>query len=155
MNTQSLNQILVAVDGSDHAGRAAQFGARLAGLIGAELTLLFVFPASLGQMSKMVGYPAIGPSIAIAEQDFDRMLKEASSHAFSRAREAIADPSIQCNDHILRGDPAEAIIDFCGEQSDTLLVIGSRGLSTIKGLVLGSVSERVVRHAGCPVTIVH
>lgn len=155
MSANPLNRVVVAVDGSEHAGRAARFGVRLAKLTGAKVILLFVFPASLAQMSRFVGYPAVGPGIASAEQELDRMLEENAAHAFSQVREAIDTDAIDCSEVIRRGDPAEAIIAFCSEEPDTLLVLGSRGLSTLKGLVLGSVSEKVMRHAGCPVTIVH
>ena len=53
---------------------------------------------------------------------------------------------------LVAADPAEALIERSSEAR--LLVIGSRGLGSIKGLLLGSVSQRCVQLARCPVTVV-
>ncbi|WP_096199455.1 universal stress protein [Bacillus sp. FJAT-45350] len=54
---------------------------------------------------------------------------------------------------ILKGNPAEMIIDYAKNRDVDLIVIGSRGLSKFKEMVLGSVSHNVVQHAHCPVLI--
>lgn len=53
----------------------------------------------------------------------------------------------------LYDDPGEMIIKIAQEQNFDLIVMGSRGLSVVKELILGSVSSKVLRHAGCPVII--
>jgi nucleotide-binding universal stress UspA family protein len=56
--------------------------------------------------------------------------------------------------HLRLGDPDEEILRFCDEQGGFgLIVMGSRGLTRIKRVVMGSVSESVVRHAHCPVLV--
>jgi len=55
---------------------------------------------------------------------------------------------------VVPGSPAEAIIDHADEAGDPLIVIGSRGLSGLREMMLGSVSHRVLHHANCPVTVV-
>ena len=52
------------------------------------------------------------------------------------------------------GDPAEAIRDYEKEISADLIVMGSRGLGLVRGVLLGSVSKYVLEHAKCPVLIV-
>ncbi|MFV8827231.1 universal stress protein [Alkalihalobacterium sp. APHAB7] len=54
---------------------------------------------------------------------------------------------------VLNGNPAEMIIEYSKKKDVDLIVIGSRGLSTIKEIVLGSVSHNVVQHAHCPVLV--
>lgn len=55
--------------------------------------------------------------------------------------------------HARIGEPAEEIIRLADEAYADLIVIGTHGRSGIERLLLGSVSERVVRHAGCPVLV--
>jgi len=52
------------------------------------------------------------------------------------------------------GDPAAEIIEIADKEKADLIIIGSRGLGAIKGVVLGSVSQKVTHHAACPVMIV-
>jgi nucleotide-binding universal stress UspA family protein len=56
--------------------------------------------------------------------------------------------------HLRLGDPDDEILRFCDEQGGFgLIVMGSRGLTRIRRVVMGSVSESVVRHAHCPVLV--
>ena len=52
------------------------------------------------------------------------------------------------------GDPAAEIIEIAEKEMADLIVIGSRGLGTIKGVFMGSVSQKVAHHSSCPVMIV-
>lgn len=52
------------------------------------------------------------------------------------------------------GDPAEAIMDYAKEINTDLIIMGSRGLGLVRGVLLGSVSKYVLEHAKCPVLIV-
>jgi nucleotide-binding universal stress UspA family protein len=64
--------------------------------------------------------------------------------------------SIPCEIHteILEGDPASAIIEVAKVRNSDLIVMGSRGLGRLAGLLLGSTCQKVVSHATCPVLIV-
>jgi nucleotide-binding universal stress UspA family protein len=56
--------------------------------------------------------------------------------------------------HLRMGDPDDEILRFCDEQGGFgLIVMGSRGLTRIKRVIMGSVSESIVRHAPCPVLV--
>jgi len=55
---------------------------------------------------------------------------------------------------LIEGDSAEAIIDVAKTRKSDVIVMGSRGLGRLAGLVLGSTSQKVVSHAPCPVLIV-
>ncbi|WP_017303772.1 universal stress protein [Spirulina subsalsa] len=57
------------------------------------------------------------------------------------------------NFHIAVGDPSSEIIDYAKAQKITLIVISSHGFSGLKRFLLGSVAERIVRHAPCPVLV--
>jgi len=55
---------------------------------------------------------------------------------------------------VLKGDPAEKIVNFAEEQNVDMIIVGSLGKGKFERLVIGSVSEKVVRHAKVPVLVV-
>ena len=62
-----------------------------------------------------------------------------------------ADPKIQFEHRLLRGDPAERIVEFADEEKCDLIVLGTHGRTGLRRLLMGSVAEAVVRRANCPV----
>jgi nucleotide-binding universal stress UspA family protein len=70
------------------------------------------------------------------------------------AREAIGDSGAVAGDVQLLGDPAEEIVRYAEDDPGVMVIMGRRGLSRMKSLVLGSVSDKVSRHAKSPVTII-
>ena len=70
------------------------------------------------------------------------------------AVKAVGDVPSTVSTETIAGDPAEAIIKIADTRKCDLIVMGSRGLGRLAGLVLGSVSQKVVSHAPCPVLIV-
>jgi nucleotide-binding universal stress UspA family protein len=140
------DEILVPVDGSEGAMRAAQFGARLAKALNCPLKLAHVAPLT--------------PESVMAMAKMDR--KDIEAHERSRGarvvastREAIADTGVDAQDLVLVGDAAEEILNYIAKHPKTLVVMGRRGLSRLEGLVVGSVSDKVSRHARGAVTLVN
>jgi nucleotide-binding universal stress UspA family protein len=72
---------------------------------------------------------------------------------FDAAKEAVSklDP---IEEILLKGDPAHEIIEYLEANPGTHLVLGRRGHSAVRSLTLGSISEKVIRHATGPVTVV-
>jgi nucleotide-binding universal stress UspA family protein len=66
----------------------------------------------------------------------------------------LGDVTCPIHSGILEGSPAEAIIEVAKTSKSDLIVMGSRGLGQLAGLLLGSTSQKVVAHAPCPVLIV-
>ncbi len=141
----AIKKILVPVDGSASANRAAEFASRLAADTGAVLTLLFTFepagPATIGLTS-------------LSKQDVKRAVDGVAEKAMARAIKAVSKAGIAAVQQVALGNPAAEIIAAAKKDKASLIVMGSRGLSPMKGLLLGSVSEKVLRHADCAVTIV-
>src|SRR5438045_7199333 len=73
--------------------------------------------------------------------------------ALAAAREALTHCTASLTTHVRRGDPAEAILRVAEDQAADLVVVGSRGLSTVARFFLGSVAERVAPPALCPVLL--
>jgi nucleotide-binding universal stress UspA family protein len=130
---EDMEKILVPVDGSEQSHKAVAFAADLAKHYSATLHLLHVFkltiiPEGLGEyvMSDREQLIALGNRIIAAAEG------EAKGHGIERIEATVVE-----------GDPAERIIDYAKEHEVDIIVIGSRGLGTFKGLLLGSVSNKV------------
>lgn len=137
--------IVVACDGSDHSLHAAKMAAELAKATDQPLKLLTVFPGSKAERLIISG---VWPSDLEEEQkDYGRKVFDAAKEAVS----GIADPTEEI---LLKGDPAHEIIEYLQDNPGTHMVLGRRGHSMVRSLTLGSISEKVLRHATGPVTVV-
>jgi len=132
-----IEKILVPVDGSEQSYKAIQFAADLAKQNDATIYLLHVFklsviPEGLGGyiMTDRVELQALGNKIiALAE---DEAKKKGVTHIETT---------------VIEGDPSERIINYAKDHDVDIIVIGSRGLGTFKGLLMGSVSNKVSHRA--------
>jgi nucleotide-binding universal stress UspA family protein len=70
------------------------------------------------------------------------------------AVKAVGELPCEIHTELIEGPSAEAIINVATTRKSDVIVIGSRGLGTLAGLLLGSTSQKVVAHAPCPVLIV-
>jgi len=147
--------LLVPVDGSKGAGRAAKLAATLAEGLNVPLRLVFAFPKD---PVDMFGIPTEAPRPEelkyFSPEAFGQLRDRSADKAFAAAREAMGETTVAVEQEVVAGDAAEAIIRHAEGVSDPMIVIGSRGLSGFKELLLGSVSQRVLHHAHCPVTVV-
>ncbi len=142
---KDFNNVVVAVDGSDAAIRAARTGARLADTMQVPLVLLHVFPMVTDDTSGALGF---GP------EALEQARTQSARKAFDQVLAQISERPEEPKEVALIGDPAEEIIEWLGDAQDRLLVMGRRGQSKIGSLLLGSVSDKVVRHSHTPVTVV-
>jgi len=141
-----INEILVPVDGSESSVRAARFGMRLARALGVGVTWFYVFPAASVELIGMAG---------MSRADIERASGISGERVFGQLRQALEGELIeQLSFETAMGDPAEEIIAYTEQHDAVLVVIGRRGLSRIKTLLLGSVSDKVMRHAKSPVTVI-
>lgn len=148
----SYRRILAALDGSRHAEAVLSSAVEQARLNEAELLLATAVP-HYGD-----GAPILVADIGgQAQRDREALQVEAReagkallAKAQARATEAGLDP----RSLLLEGEAADVLCRCAAEHEVELLVIGSRGLSTVKELLLGSVSHKVAQLAPCPVLIV-
>jgi universal stress protein A len=144
--TPQIRKILVPTDFSDDAARALQRATDLARTFGAELHLLHAF-----QMLMTIG--PTGP-IALPQEYFDQIRREAQAQ-LDRLREKAAAEGVSRVSTLLSHDsPAAAIVDTAAQIGADLIVMGTRGRTGMKHVLLGSVAERVVRLAPCDVLTV-
>lgn len=135
-----MSRILVAVDGSKHADKAFEFALYLAEKTGANLLILHVFE-ELGN----IGY-SITKEI---ERDNTEMLQKYQA----KAKEALVQRMVDIIESRADDAAAEILRTASNENIDTI-VVGSRGSSKAKELLLGSISYKVSHYANLPVIIV-
>jgi len=137
-----LEKVLVPVDGSDYSTRAAEYAADLAKTLGAQIVLMHChkpFPISLGE-------PFFQKAI--------NKVMDKSNRVLDPFRKRFEEKRVRFTDKILEGPAKEAIINIANIEKVDLIVMGSRGLSDLEGLVLGSVTHRILRSAPCPVLVI-
>jgi nucleotide-binding universal stress UspA family protein len=86
--------------------------------------------------------------------ELDRADHAAARQALADAREVLGGSDIKIDEQTAEGDPASEIVRIAGELNAGLIVIGSRGWGGVRSAVMGSVSDRVLHSAHCPVLVV-
>ena len=138
-----IQHIIFATDGSAPAERAADFAASLATRYGARVTVLHAF----APMPTFLGEP-------YHSQMVNKVLREAETLVEDAAKRLRENGVKDVETDILEGSAAAAILRVVEIRKPDLLIVGRRGLSTWKGLILGSVSMAVTQRAECPVLVV-
>ncbi len=147
-------KILVAVDGSKNAERAAEIAAELAKKFDSELIVLHV------ALGPPYSYSAMFPTLIPPPQDaYDQYMahaREVEKACVDRAVSLAEERGVKARGMVESGvsSVVEAITTHAGDLNTDLLVVGTRGLGGFKKLLLGSVSSGVVAHANCPVLVV-
>jgi nucleotide-binding universal stress UspA family protein len=139
-------KILLATDGSEEAQLAATTAADLAQKTNSELHLITVGPDL--PLYELTEHPA----------DFEDVLRKNRREAkemLEQQAKRIEESGVSVNEtHLREGPAAEEIVEVAEEIGAGLIVMGSRGHGRLRRALMGSVSDAVVRHAHCPVTIV-
>src|SRR5690349_5116263 len=137
------DKILLAVDGSEHAMHAAHKAAELVrAMKPTELRVVVVYDT----IPMYLGEPNLQFTIDSLKGDAEKVLAEAIKE--------MGDLPTKVHSEVLEGSAAEAILNVADTRKSDLIVMGSRGLGRLAGLLLGSTSQKVVAHANCPVLIV-
>ncbi len=140
--TVQIKTILVAVDGSEFSEKAVRYGCAMGPPLNAEVILLHVVPMLVS---------ATPYHDTVSDQPF-LALQKVGEDILAKAKKIAG--SVPVTDLIDHGDPAARIIEIAEERSVDLIIMGSRGLSGIRRLFTGSISDKVANQATCPVMIV-
>jgi nucleotide-binding universal stress UspA family protein len=136
-----IDRILIATDGSPGSLVAAEEGVRLAKELGAGVTFVAVAHAPL---------PVLG------DPYYQRALSEnlgAMRTALAKTTPYAEERRVTYDTELLEGSPAKAILNLARSRDVDLIVVGSRGLGAVKSALLGSVSSEIVHHADRPVLV--
>ncbi len=147
-----MKRILAAVDLSESSLRAVDLAADLAAKCDAELVLLRVGHEITGPDPSLENYMRLEhiqePLPTLAVESMREALAEVCRRAATKGAQSISTD-------VLLGDPAEQILAFAKNREADLIVLGSRGHGRLAGLLLGSVTQKVVALAHCAVLVVH
>jgi nucleotide-binding universal stress UspA family protein len=142
-----VNTILVPTDFSADAEEALSTATELAKLFGAKIVLLHAYHVDIPVVSPMAG------GYALPQGFYEDLRRQATAQVEKLAKEAVTE-GIETTGIALQ-EPAAVVIAAQAESLPAdLIVMGTRGLTGLKHVVLGSVAERVVRTAPCPVLTV-
>jgi nucleotide-binding universal stress UspA family protein len=135
--------IILAIDGSDHSYQALAYAKSMAETYRATLWLVHVF----AHTSDLLGY-----------DDFEKLYarrKCAGQIVLDKAKERLGESTFEVREELLEGPEADAILNFARNSHADIIVMGTRGMGALKGLLLGSVSRKVLHYSACPVMVVH
>lgn len=136
--------IVIAVDGSENALEAVRYGAKLATANSdIRLHLLNVQPPLPSAASSFVTQDVVR---SFHQEEGDKCLKP--------ARALLDEMKLGYESHVAVGNSAEAIVAYSREKNCASIVMGTRGLSALPSLLLGSVATRVLHLAEVPVTLI-
>ena len=135
-------KILLGFDGSEHALRAAEKAATLANCTDADLRIVVAHPT----VPAYLGEPNFQDAIVACLKESKKIMEEAV--------EAVGEIHGEIHTEILEGSAAEVVLNVATVRHSDLIVMGSRGHGKLRGLLLGSQSQKVLQYAPCPVMIV-
>lgn len=168
------NNILIAFDGSSDSVRALKAAEALATHLQSRVTVayvhdkplnktvtpetqvadtLFTRDPSLLATQTYAGPVTQNPSDSLENYQPLTVQDEEPNHILNQANKIFSD-DIDVKYEKLHGDPADELQGYIRENEMDLIVIGNRGMSGVKRLVMGSVSEKIAKHANCPVLVV-
>lgn len=141
MGEISYQKILVPTDGSEYSFKAGAHAVYLAKKTGGRVYALNVVDKDM----------AFRSGIHYAEDVCG--LEKAAQSATGRIKQLCDQAGVPCEEIIAPGKPADVIVAVADKVGADLIVIGSIGMSAIERVLIGSVSDRVMRHAKCPVLL--
>jgi nucleotide-binding universal stress UspA family protein len=134
--------IIMALDGSEHSLKAFDYACEMAEKYGAKLILLHAYHPT----SDLRGAEGFDQLVAKRKQAGELIIKN--------ARRRLKQDSLKVEEDLLEGPAADAIVSAAKVRNADLVVMGTRGMGSFKGLLFGSVSTKVTHYAACPVLVV-
>jgi nucleotide-binding universal stress UspA family protein len=136
------SKIMVPTDGSNSAFLAGKHAVYLAKGLGASVLVLNVVESDL----------AFHAGLRYADEV--AQLERSGAEATALIKALCDKEGVPAREILVKGSPAPAILDAAGGEHADLIVMGTVGMSAVERVLLGSVSDKVSRHAACPVLLV-
>ena len=155
-SSKKFNKILVSIDGSKESFDAADYGINLAKLSNALMIVMHVLPQEIRYAYEDID--AIKPNIpatpvkGIVELSKQEVQAKWFNKILERAKKS--DVNIQTDIIVATKSVSSEIVDYADKFNVDLIIVGTRGRSGLKRILLGSVASEVVKYANCPVLII-
>lgn len=140
---ETVKRILIPIDGSDRSKKALKKGISLAKLVSAEVTVMYVSEKTLISPLSVISIP---------DEKLRGMLDESVKNLLNHAKKECRNQDVSYKEIIVEGQPAQCIVDASNDYD--MIVLSPLGHSMVADLLMGSVAEKVIRHAKCSVVIV-
>jgi nucleotide-binding universal stress UspA family protein len=155
MKTDKVKKVLIALDYNPTAQKVAEVGFSMAKAMNAEIILLHVISDpvyySSTEYSPIMGFNGFLDTSQMQLDNVDG-LKQAALHFLDKSRHHLGDKSIQTL--IKEGDFAESILKAAKELHADIIILGSHSRKWLENIVMGSVTEKVLRHTTIPLFII-
>ncbi len=140
-----LKKVLVPVDFSEPSRKAIHYAQVFAEQFGAKLTLLHVV--------EPLSYPPDFAVVPLLPPDAEGpRLRELAKHLEELGR--AVGGGVETESVVISGRPWQGVVDYAKESDTDLIIVSTHGYTGLKHVLLGSVTEKIVRHAPCPVLVV-
>ena len=143
-------KVLVPLDGSESSKLALEKAIQIAKKVGGQITLIHVYKVVSFALTTLQRHK-YGEEM---RDSYVQALKDYGNDVLMEGKKKAEAEGVQTETLLVEGHVVEEILKAEREGDFSLIVIGSRGLSNIKELLMGSVSEGVTRNAPCPVLVV-
>jgi nucleotide-binding universal stress UspA family protein len=141
-------KIMVAFDGSKDATSAVRLAASLSKQFGSELTVIHVFGSPSVGLSAASGMPL--PDYG----ELEDAARAAGEKVLAAGVQVATESGVKAKGELKEAPSVvEALVEYAEKQKVDLIVVGTRGMTGFKKLILGSVSSGLVSHAHCPVLV--
>lgn len=141
-----VNKVLLATDGSENATRAAKHTLEMARSNPfLKVTILYVRPT----VDNLVRYHPF-----VNNQVINDEISEMAKNIVKRTRAMFEDEGLYVQSDIVFGEPGQAIAEYANDEEYGMIIMGTRGLSNLTGIILGSVSHQVLHFSKVPVLFV-
>lgn len=143
-----IKNILVPVDFSEGAPQVARMGEHIARKLGAKMTMVFV----VENFSPFTGFEIPNISLDVLTNE---TVRSAELRMERFIQETGVDPGLVAGSAVLNGNIASEITNYAVRENTDLIVMGTHGYKGFEKMLLGSVAEKVIRTAPCPVLTVN
>jgi len=148
-SSATLSRIVVAFDGSKDAVKAVQLACSLAAKYDSDISVVHVYSPPLIGFSAASGMPV--PDY----KELEDSAKETGQNVLSRGVQLVTATGAKARGELLQAPSVvDALVEYAARENADLIVVGTRGMSGFKKLILGSVSSGLVSHSPCPVLVV-
>jgi nucleotide-binding universal stress UspA family protein len=144
INFKNIRKILVPTDGSDYSVRAAEYGVDIAKMLSAQIVVVYVIDqVVIDQISK-----------ATERDSVERELKENGQRYVNYVLSLAEKEGVKSSSLLAKGTPYEQIVHLARELNIDLIVMGTYGRRGTERVLIGSVAQRVIEYAPCPVLVI-
>jgi nucleotide-binding universal stress UspA family protein len=143
----AIKQILCSTDFSEASLEGLKYGVQMAKQFGARLTVAHVVP--------LIPPLPSDPNFVFKVPEYERALHQDAQRKIEKILKDLEPQGIVAKSVLGHGDPGEEIVRLAADEGADLIVISTHGATGWRHLLFGSVAEKVVRLASCPVLSVH